>query len=244
MEDIEETLEKIETQSFGENNTINLDLASDIEDNIAPLEEPHYILRSSARNTKLPEKIVEESESGTELLINLKDIGFDSEDLQGATLEDAFETIEGKNKLESIAEWPNDAYRDFMELVIEENISNNIGDKVIKFFNKYSNLEESPLPKMTKSGKDYLNQIKSPIDFKAIIVATYSGVDFKLYYHPIFRAIQALLQRPGVTDNFAQKGVLKKVDAVGRYSLTVTEGSQNSLQVLADYILLRTAEAK
>jgi len=54
MEDIEETLEKIETQSLsenntinlslGENNTINLDLASDIEDNIAPLEEPHYIL--------------------------------------------------------------------------------------------------------------------------------------------------------------------------------------------------------
>ena len=99
MEDIafEETLEKIETQSFTETNTIDLDLPSNIEANIAPLEEPHYILRSSAKNIKLPEEIVEESKSEIELLINLKDIGFDSEDLQGATLDDAFETIEGKN---------------------------------------------------------------------------------------------------------------------------------------------------
>ena len=131
-----------------------------------------------------------------------------------------------------------------MELVVERNISNKIGDKVIKFFNKYSNLDEFSLPKMTKNGKDYLNQIKSPIDFKEIIVATHSGVDFKLYYRPIFRAIQALLQRLGVTDNFAQKGVLKKVNAVGRYSLMVTERSQNSLQILADYILLRTTEVR
>jgi len=79
MENIafEGTFEKIETQSFTENNTIDLDYASDIEDNIAPLEEPHYILWSSTKNIKLPEEIVEESE----LLIHLKDISFDSEDL-------------------------------------------------------------------------------------------------------------------------------------------------------------------
>ena len=102
MEDIafEGTFEKIETQSFTENNTIDLDHASNIEDNIAPLEEPHYILRSSTKNIKLPEEIIEESE----LLIHLKDIGFDSEDLQGVTLDNVFETIEGKNKPESIAE--------------------------------------------------------------------------------------------------------------------------------------------
>jgi hypothetical protein len=98
-----------------------------------------------------------------------------------------------------------------MELVIEGNISNKIGDRIIKFFNKYSDLEESPLPTSTKSGKDYLDQIKSPlINFKEKVIVTHSGVDITLYYRPIFRAIQTLLQRPGITENFVQCGVLKK----------------------------------
>src|SRR5277367_3071079 len=119
--------------------------------------------------------------------------------------------IKEKNKLEKVINWPNNAYRNFIELIIDENISNKISDQIIKFFNTYSNLENSPLPKSTKSGKDYLNQIKSPsVDFKEKIVATYSGVNFILHYRPIFHAIQVLLQRPGVTDHFVLKGSMKK----------------------------------
>jgi hypothetical protein len=44
-----------------------------------------------------------------------------------------------------------------MELVSKGNLSNKIGDQIIKFFNKYSGLEKSPLPKSTKNGKDFLN---------------------------------------------------------------------------------------
>ncbi|PKK55514.1 hypothetical protein RhiirC2_722401, partial [Rhizophagus irregularis] len=73
------------------------------------------------------------------------------------------------------------------------------------------NLEESPLPKSTKNGKDHLNQITSPsLDFKEKVVSTYSGIDITLYYHPIFRVIQALLQRPEVVNNFVYKEILKK----------------------------------
>ena len=79
--------------------------------------------------------------------------------------------------------WPNEAYRDFMELIIEGNITNKIGDKIIKFFNKHSSLKDSPLPSSTKNGKDYLNQINSPsLDFKEKNIATYNEVNFTLYY--------------------------------------------------------------
>ena len=126
---------------------------------------------------------------------NLEDIEIDPEDLQGATFEDAIKSTKEKNKLEKVINWPNNVYRDFMELIIDGNISNQIGDRIIKFFNTYSNLENSPLPKSTKSGKDYLNQIQSPsVYFKEKIVATYSGVDFIFHYHPIFHTIRALLQ--------------------------------------------------
>ena len=151
----------------------------------------------------------EDSETKIQLPINLEP-DFDLEDLQGASLDDALNTNEEKNKSETTVKWPNDAYYDFMELMVENNISNKTGDKIIKFFNKHSNLKNSPLPKSAKSGKDYLNQINSPsVDFKEKVVITYEEVDFKLYYRPIFRAIQVLLQRPKVADNFVCKGVIK-----------------------------------
>jgi len=159
--------------------------------------EPRYNLRSckeSDNNTRDSEEEVEIEEE-TLSSVNFDDIEFDSEDLQGATLDDALDAIEGKTRPENIASWPNDAYREFMKLIVEGNISNNIGDKIIKFFNNNSNLEKSPLPNSTKNGKDFLNQIKSPsIEFKEKVVANYKEVDFKLYYRPIFHAIQALLQ--------------------------------------------------
>ena len=187
-------------------------------------DEPihRYNLRSQVQNIETedtnsePEEInfetednSEDSETKIQLPINLEP-DFDLEDLQGASLDDALDTSEEKNKLETIVKWPNDAYRDFMELMVENNISNKTGDKIIKFFNKHSNLENSPLPKSAKSGKDYLNQINSPsVAFKEKVVITYEEVDFKLYYQPIFRAIQALLQQPKVADNFVCKGVIK-----------------------------------
>ena len=135
------------------------------------------------------------------------------------------ETIEGKNKPERLAEWPNAAYRDFMNLVIEGNISNKIGDKIIRFFNKYSNLPRSPLPGSTKAGKDYLNQIQSPsINFKEKVVATYSESEFTLHYRPIFRAIQTLLQRPRIIENFVKRGLLRKEQV----SFNFFDGSQRT----------------
>ncbi|POG80115.1 hypothetical protein GLOIN_2v1764901 [Rhizophagus irregularis DAOM 181602=DAOM 197198] len=170
------------------------------DDNIE--SEPRYNLRKRSKSENIEERaeeIFEENfeELGTEIPVNLDNIDLDPEDLQGASLDDALDAIEGKNLPELLAKWPNDAYRDFMRLIVEGNISNKIGDQIIKFFNKYSNLEESPLPKSTKNGKDHFNQITSPsLDFKEKVVSTYSGIDITLYYRLIFRAIQALLQRP------------------------------------------------
>ena len=144
-----------------------------------------------------PENDEKNNEANDELqpLMNLENVDFDPEDLQGASLEDALDTIEGKYRPERIANYPNDAYREFMELITDGNISNKSGDKIIKFFNKYSNCDKSLLPSSTKAGKDYLNQVNSPsLNFKEKIIATYNGVNFILYYRPIFRAIQVLIQ--------------------------------------------------
>ncbi|GET03196.1 hypothetical protein GLOIN_2v1764901 [Rhizophagus clarus] len=105
---------------------------------------PRYNLQSQARNRETEETIGESAENietESQLLATFRETDCDPEDLQGASLDDALDTIEEKNKPKHIAEWPSDAYW-------------------------HSNLEKSPLPKSTKDGKDYLNQISSPsIDF-------------------------------------------------------------------------------
>ncbi|CAB4407035.1 unnamed protein product [Rhizophagus irregularis] len=183
-----------------------VNIADELED------EPRYHLRKRLRSEESVEANFEESEAESEL-VNFEDTEFiDPEDLQGASLDDAIDVVNGKPTPERVVKWPNDAYRDFLELIVESNISNKIGDKIIKFFNKHSNLDKSPLPSSTKNGKDYLNQINSPlIDFKEKVVATYNEINFTLYYRPLFHAIQALLQRPEVANNFVHKGIQNKM---------------------------------
>ncbi|RGB25073.1 hypothetical protein C1646_821238 [Rhizophagus diaphanus] len=97
----------------------------------------------------------EESEAESEL-VNFENTEFiDPEDLQSTSLDDAIDVVDRKLTPERIVKWLNDAYRDFLELIVEGNISNKIGDKIIKFFNKHSNLDKLPLPSSIKNGKDY-----------------------------------------------------------------------------------------
>ncbi|RHZ83633.1 hypothetical protein Glove_89g16 [Diversispora epigaea] len=46
-----------------------------------------------------------------------------------------------------IKEFPNEAYADLMTLVTKHNLSNKAGNSIIKFFNRHSDLSQSPLPK-------------------------------------------------------------------------------------------------
>lgn len=91
-------------------------------------------------------------------LVNFKDTEFiNPKDLQSASLNDAIDAIDGKLTPEHI-KWPNNTYYNFLELIVEGNISNKIGDKIIKFFNKHNNLDKSLLPSSMKNSKNYFNQ--------------------------------------------------------------------------------------
>src|SRR5271170_6310067 len=60
---------------------------------------------------------------------------------ESENFEDIFEESEVN------ANYPNKAYADLMTLVTKYNLSNKIGNAIIKFFNKHSNLNTSPLLK-------------------------------------------------------------------------------------------------
>ncbi|GET52140.1 hypothetical protein GLOIN_2v1783703 [Rhizophagus irregularis DAOM 181602=DAOM 197198] len=56
--------------------------------------------------------------------------------------------------------FPNDAYNDLMLLVTKYKINNKGGNEIIRFFNKHSNLTESPLPKNIEQGRAFMNNMQ------------------------------------------------------------------------------------
>jgi hypothetical protein len=81
-------------------------------------------------------------------------LSIDDEDLHGTTLDDA---VNDKLYLPN-TEWPNDIYREFMEIVMEYQLSNSCGDRIIKLIDKSKrDPDKSQLPKSTKEGRKFLD---------------------------------------------------------------------------------------
>src|ERR1700752_2271633 len=85
-------------------------------------------------------------------------VKIDPEDYKGALPNDAIHNLLHLHEVD----WPNDAYREFMEIISRHQMSNSVGDAFIKFFNKHSNLEVSPLPPTTKLEKEFLDNLTIP----------------------------------------------------------------------------------
>ncbi|RHZ68604.1 hypothetical protein Glove_294g94 [Diversispora epigaea] len=76
------------------------------------------------------------------------------------TLQDNIEESEVE-----IKEFPNEAYVDLMTLVTKHNLSNKAGNSIIKFFNRYSDLSQSPLPKNIETGRKLARAINVEYKF-------------------------------------------------------------------------------
>ena len=91
------------------------------------------------------ERDVEEEELG-----NLTS-SIDAEDYNGCSLDDAIQDHMDPPKVD----WPNDIYREFMEIVTEYRLSNSCGDRIIKWFNASTNFKESSLLASIKQGMNF-----------------------------------------------------------------------------------------
>ncbi|CAG8782503.1 32708_t:CDS:1, partial [Racocetra persica] len=117
-----ENFEEMEDVVFEEENISNLDV-SNIEVNTSLQNELYYFFRSLLNKIEqaIDQEMIEDmsDEDDDKLLVNLDNNNFEPEDLQKAMLDDVLDSIEGVNKLKYIVEWPNDTYKNFMELIIE-----------------------------------------------------------------------------------------------------------------------------
>jgi hypothetical protein len=105
---------------------------------------------------------------------------------------------------DNVKEFPNEAYADLMTLVTNYKLNNKAGNAIIKFFNKHSNLPESPLPINIEKGRKFMNNMKFPnLTFKKICIASHNHKEYFLHYQDLIHCIKNILDIPNITQDFA-----------------------------------------
>ena len=102
--------------------------------------------------------------------------------------------------------WPNDIYYEFMEIVMEYQLSDSCGDRIIKLINKSKNSKESSLPTSTKEGRKFLDVSEFPyMKFKKVPITSFHNVDYYFYYQSIIHGIKVLLLQSEINEEFIFK---------------------------------------
>jgi len=121
---------------------------------------------------------------------NYKDI---AEDLDVSKDINEFSSSEEENS-NKYKDFPNEAYADLIALVTKYKLSNTVGNAVITFFNKHSNLSKSLLPCNISQGKIYMNNMKSDLSYKKTCVLKHNDSEYFLHYILILKYIKNILK--------------------------------------------------
>ena len=117
---------------------------------------------------------------------------------------DNVDNIDNIEKSDNANEFPNEAYADLMTLVTDYKLSNRAGNAIIKFFNKHSNVPQSPLPINIEKGRKFMNNMKFPnLTFKKICIASHNHKEYFLHYQDLIHCIKNILAIPDITQDFA-----------------------------------------
>ena len=117
---------------------------------------------------------------------------------------DNVDNVDNIEKSDNANEFPNEAYADLMTLVTDYKLSNRAGNAIIKFFNKHSNVPQSPLPINIEKGRKFMNNMKfHNLTFKKICIASHNHKEYFLHYQDLIHCIKNILAIPDITQDFA-----------------------------------------
>ncbi|CAB5391493.1 unnamed protein product [Rhizophagus irregularis] len=189
----EETEETEEETEEIEEETESITLEQNVESSDA-LSSSDDVPKKDERN----ENVDSEGEEETDINLTFP-ISIDNEDYCGTTLDDA---IKDKNYPLN-TNWPNDIYREFMEIITEYQLSNSCGDRLIKLVNSINNIDKNLLPKTTKEGRRFIDDSEFPyMKFKTVPITNFQDVEYYFHYQPIINGIKTLLLQSDINKEF------------------------------------------
>ncbi len=97
----------------------------------------------------------------------------------------------------------NKAYADLMLLVTKYKLSNVTGNAIIKFFNKYANLDSSSLSKLIEEERNFMDNMNLPnLTFDKTHMITYNNNNYYLHHRSLIKCIKSILSIPSLSQNF------------------------------------------
>ena len=130
------------------------------------------VLEQTIETQKTNRENEESNKLDEEIDINLIfSLSIDPKNICRTTLDDAV-----NNKLHPLnTEWLNDIYQEFIKIVIEYQLSNSCGDRIIKLINNCRNsTDENSLPKNTKEERKFLDINNFPyMKFKTVPIINF-----------------------------------------------------------------------
>ena len=127
---------------------------------------------------------------------NLSEMSFNENDI----LEDILEESEFKMN----SDYSNEVYGNLMSLVTKYKLSNAMGNAIIKFFNKHTNLNTSPLSKSIEKECKYMDNMNLlTLTFTKTLVKNYKNKEYYLHYQSLINCIKNILSISNISQNFA-----------------------------------------
>ncbi len=87
-----------------------------------------------------------------------------------------------------------------MLLITKYKLSNVTGNAIIKFFNKYVNLDSSFLSKSIEGGCNFIDNMNLPnLTFDKTYVITYNNNNYYLHHRSLIKCIKSILSIPSLS---------------------------------------------
>jgi hypothetical protein len=98
-------------------------------------------------------------------------------------------------------DYPNEAYKGFVNIIEKYGLSNKAGDAIIRWFNKEAFRTDNPLPKSSQSAREFMLKFKIPnMNFQKELMGKYNEIEYYLEYRHISEALRELLMNQDLAE--------------------------------------------
>ncbi|CAG8597690.1 17252_t:CDS:2 [Funneliformis caledonium] len=103
-------------------------------------------------------------------------------------------------------EFPLEEYAEFMHMLTRFYIQDPLANAFIKFFNKYSNRNDYPLPSTSQARRAFIENLNlSNFSWQKEKIFEYKGIEYVFEHKTVLNSVQQLLINKSITENFIFK---------------------------------------
>ncbi|CAG8605001.1 33176_t:CDS:2 [Gigaspora margarita] len=99
--------------------------------------------------------------------------------------------------------FPSEEYTEFMHIVTQFRVQDLLANAFIRFFNKYSNCDDHPLPSTSQGGQAFIKDLNLLyFGWRKEIIFNYEGLEYMFEFRTVLNGIHQLLINKSITEEF------------------------------------------